>query len=364
MVTHAAAYAGALRPPTQLVIVAGCIALASTAALLMPPQGWLVTIPAPHCTLHRAPPHTAPCIVHLPTLHPASCTFRTLLIQVRIMRLQHNRWHGPLPPEIFQMSSLEYLFLSDNRLSGSIPPQLPSSSCLRTMDVASNRLTGSIPSALAGFVSLEFLSLHSNLLQGSIPPLLFVNWTKLVVLMLQNNSLTSQIPFFPAAPNLQWLLLNSNRFVGPVPWELLNTVQRLSLRVLSLANNQLSGGVPGPLPPMLEQLILDNNAFTGPLPSFGGLLQLQTLTIHQNRFKGRLELPAGLTTLFAHNNYGLSCPIKVLSHGSSSGQSTEPQLRARNLVLAGRHMHRAPALMPSHAQGTSTDANTCTRHHH
>lgn len=43
---------------------------------------------------------------------------------VRILDLSNNKLNGSIPPELGNLSRLEYLYLTDNQLKGSIPPNL------------------------------------------------------------------------------------------------------------------------------------------------------------------------------------------------------------------------------------------------
>ena len=158
------------------------------------------------------------------------------------------------------------LDLSDNGLFGEIPPELGELSGLEYLNLAENQLRGGIPSELANLANLETLALFENQLREEIPPELG-NLTYLQILNLHTNQLEGEIPpELGNLENLRILYLSGNRLHGEIPLELENLT---SLERLGLANNRLQGDVPhflGDLP-HLETLFLNGNTeLNGCLP--------------------------------------------------------------------------------------------------
>ena len=199
------------------------------------------------------------------------------LASLEWLSLVRNDLTGPIPPELGNLTSMRGLNLSDNDLTGPIPPELVNLSNLRTLRLNSNDLTGPIPPELGNLASLEWLSLASNDLTGPIPPELG-NLASLEWLSLASNDLTGPIP--PELGNLaslEWLSLASNDLTGPIPPELGNLA---SLEWLSLASNDLTGALPPELAGIstLRELSLANNSgLSGPLPARLTDLRLETL---------------------------------------------------------------------------------------
>ena len=104
-------------------------------------------------------------------------------------RLEWLRLTGSIPPELGQLTELEYLSLSDNDLTGPIPPELGQLTKLKELDLLRNRLTGPIPPELGQLKALKWLNLSRNRLTGPIPPelgqLKALKW-----LILSRNQLT------------------------------------------------------------------------------------------------------------------------------------------------------------------------------
>ena len=193
--------------------------------------------------------------------------------------LSRNDLTGPIPPELGNLASLEWLGLERNDLTGPIPPELGRLTSLRRLYLSDNDLTGPIPPELVNLSNLRTLQLNSNDLTGPIPPELG-RLTSLGQLYLSGNDLTGPIP--PELGNLaslEWLSLASNDLTGPLPPELAGIS---TLRELSLANNS---GLSGPLPARLTDLRLETlltggtNLCAPSDPGFQAWLQ----TVHKRR---------------------------------------------------------------------------------
>ena len=191
--------------------------------------------------------------------------------------LFRNDLTGPIPPELGNLASLEWLSLVRNDLTGPIPPELGNLTSMRGLNLSDNDLTGPIPPELVNLSNLRTLRLNSNDLTGPIPPELG-NLASLEWLSLASNDLTGPIP--PELGNLaslEWLSLASNDLTGPIPPELGNLA---SLEWLSLASNDLTGALPPELAGIstLRELSLANNSgLSGPLPARLTDLRLETL---------------------------------------------------------------------------------------
>ena len=81
----------------------------------------------------------------------------------------NNNVKGPIPPELGDLTELEYLQFFENSLSGPIPPELGRLTNLRHLDFNGNDLSGPIPPELGDLASLTFLWLLYNDLTGPIP---------------------------------------------------------------------------------------------------------------------------------------------------------------------------------------------------
>ena len=160
---------------------------------------------------------------------------------VKTLELGDSELTGVIPPELGQLSQLEWLSLYNNGLRGMVPPELGQLSQLEWLDLSGNVLIGSIPPALGRLSQLEWLDLSGNVLIGSIP--------------LELSQLIA----------LRGLYLHGNQLIGSIPLEL---SQLTALRGLRLDDNGLTGVIPPALGRLtdLEELNLDGNALIGCAP--------------------------------------------------------------------------------------------------
>jgi len=181
------------------------------------------------------------------------------------LNLSENELRGSMPPELGNLSKLEWLILSQNSLNGTIPSELSYLSKLSLLSVFSNELSGSIPPELGNLANLEGLSLGANRLSGTVPPE-FGNLTKLTLLYLHSNELSGSIPpELGELTQLESLALSGNRLSETIPPELGNLTQ---LKGLALSFNRLTGRIPPQLNTLsgLEWLFLADNRLTGCVP--------------------------------------------------------------------------------------------------
>jgi len=192
--------------------------------------------------------------------NPVSTWFGVTVLggRVTLLSLGNNQLSGSIPPEIGNLTNLEWLLLHNNQLSGLIPPEIGNLTNLWKLYLYDNQLSGLIPPEIGNLTNLEWLLLHNNQLSGPIPPEIR-NLTSLKVLDLGNNQLNGSIP--PEIGNLT---------------DLYNLV---------LENNQLSGSIPPEIGNLtnLEYLYLNNNQFSD-LPGLSPLSSLWFLKIQENRF--------------------------------------------------------------------------------
>ncbi|OMO83966.1 hypothetical protein COLO4_22292 [Corchorus olitorius] len=156
--------------------------------------------------------------VSLPSLSlRGPITSLSLLDQLRILELHHNRLNGTVSP-LTNCTNLKHVYLSDNDLSGEIPPEISLLKRLLRLDLSENNIGGNIPREISGL-------------------------NRLITLRLQNNALTGLIPDFSSSlKNLKELNLTNNEFYGRLPESLLKKFSEQSFT----GNEGLCG--PSPLP--------------------------------------------------------------------------------------------------------------------
>ena len=227
---------------------------------------------------------------------------------------------GPIPPEIGDLESLEFLKLSSTGLSGPIPGEIGRLARLRDLMLHWTHLTrippeignltnlayfhgflskfeGSLPATVGNLDNLKELWLNGNRLSGVVPPEIG-EMAALEKLHLHDNLFSGSIPrSLGGAPNLSVLRLSGNRLTGQAPSEL---GEARSLQWLALERNDLSGPIPPEIGDLavLETLELQENGFSGPIPpEIGDAGALISVNLSRNRLSG--SVPAALGKLAA-----------------------------------------------------------------
>ncbi|OMO82010.1 hypothetical protein CCACVL1_12104 [Corchorus capsularis] len=201
--------------------------------------------------------------VSLPSLSlRGPITSLSLLDQLRILELHHNRLNGTVSP-LTNCTNLKHVYLSDNDLSGEIPPEISLLKRLLRLDLSENNIGGNIPREISGL-------------------------NRLITLRLQNNALTGLIPDFSSSlKNLKELNLTNNEFYGRLPENLLKKFTEQSFT----GNEGLCGPSPFPVCSFTGSAPADPSTQT--VPSNPSSMP-QTPIIGQDKVKARKGLSPGV----------------------------------------------------------------------
>ena len=115
-----------------------------------------------------------------------------------------------IPDEIFDMESLESLFLSFNSITGTISRKFGSLTNLKELYLFGNHLTSTIPPAIGLLSSMTDFVVSSNFLSGVLPDeLSFLPVLEQLSVYDQEGLelITGPVPSFSGAPNL-WYVQN------------------------------------------------------------------------------------------------------------------------------------------------------------
>uniref|UniRef100_A0A0C9RSL6 TSA: Wollemia nobilis Ref_Wollemi_Transcript_14978_3744 transcribed RNA sequence n=1 Tax=Wollemia nobilis TaxID=56998 RepID=A0A0C9RSL6_9CONI len=237
----------------------------------------------------------------------------TTLTKIKGLYLFKNNLSGPIPANINNLKSIVDLDFSRNRLNGSVPPGIGDLTKLEKLQLYQNQLSGSIPYELDKLVNLVHLKLYENRLSGHISPDIGMNSKNLLEFDVSTNQLSGPLPQNVCKGGaLDAFIVFKNKFNGSLPEFLGNCP---SVSAVHAHFNQLSGQVPPGLwsSPLLQELRLANNFLQGQvsdqISKASGMTQLD---IAHNQFSGSIPPQIGglkNLALFAASGNNLSGTI-------------------------------------------------------
>lgn len=223
---------------------------------------------------------------------------------LRSVNLRGNQIEQSIPAALFKIPTLEFIDLGDNKLKGHIP-DVAALVNLKILKLDHNNLSGGIPFNIDALRKLEVLNLSYNALDRTLDLPATSVLPHLYFLDLSHNKLWSEVPpQIGLLIGLKTLRLNDNRFTGRIPSELGNLK---SLEELDLSRNGFEGGFPECIGELRELKYLamshivpkepeSGRLFGGQLPeTFGLLTKLQYLDLNYLYLTG--PLPAGMANM-------------------------------------------------------------------
>lgn len=209
------------------------------------------------------------------------------------LSVSNNKLTGTITKDVGLLEELQNLDLSGNLFSGLIPSQLTSLRNLVLVNASFNKMEGEIPSGFANLKLLKYLDFHSNGFVGDVMGVLgqlgaavYVDlscnvfsgsldmgignpdfMSSVGYLNVSCNNLTGELFFphdgIPYLDSLEVFDVSDNHIIGNVP----SFSLVVSLRVMKLGNNQLSGSLPEGLlqesSMVLSELDLSHNQLEG-----------------------------------------------------------------------------------------------------
>ncbi|XP_029125141.1 receptor-like protein EIX2 [Cajanus cajan] len=286
--------------------------------------------------------------------------FGKVMKSLEVLVLDSNKLQGEIPASLWNIFTLQELYLKKNYLSGEISniiqnssqcnrhvfqtldlsynqitgmlPNLSNFTSLRMLDLSYNQFSGEIPKSIGLLYQLEYLHLEGNHLEGDINELRLTNLSKLQVLDLTDNSLSLKFASSWVPPFQLFSLGLASCKLGPTFPSWLHTQRHLSfldisdagiddfipewfwsklqsILWLNMSCNSLKGTIPN-LPIKLTDdynaIILGSNQLEGEIPTF--LSQAYALDLSKNKisdFNSFLCMESATTkmhTLILSNN--------------------------------------------------------------
>ncbi|KAG2708733.1 hypothetical protein I3760_05G206800 [Carya illinoinensis] len=186
---------------------------------------------------------------------------------------------------------LDVIYLSSCKLGSAFPKWLQSQKNYYMLDISNAGISDIIPAWFWDFPPrLSYLLMHNNELHGNLPDFSSSKVGKYALINLSANLFDGSVPHFPS--NLISLDRSNNRFSGPISFLCKFNTPTL-LGSLNFSNNTLSGELPDCWTHFHDLVVLNlaNNNFYGKIPdSMGSLVSIQLLHLSNNGFVGKIPM--------------------------------------------------------------------------
>ncbi|XP_028801527.1 probable inactive receptor kinase At5g10020 [Neltuma alba] len=229
---------------------------------------------------------------------------------LEFLDLSVNKFHGVVPSDLLELHNIVYLNLSSNQLDGTVPVGFDKLNRMKYLDLCSNNFSGDIMHIFSHMGGVVHVDLSTNRFSGSLD-LGLGNSTflsSIQYLNVSHNSLTGDLFAHDGMPYLDSLEVfdaSNNQLVGNIP----SFTFVVSLRILRLGRNQLSGSLPEGLlkesSMMLSELDLSQNKLEGPVGSITSVT-LKKLNLSSNNLSGPLPFKVGHCAIIDLSNNMLS----------------------------------------------------------
>ncbi|CAN0863296.1 Receptor-like protein EIX2 [Linum grandiflorum] len=213
----------------------------------------------------------------LEELHLSNCQLPSIPTSLRkvnlsslsLLDLSYNNFNDPLFPSwTFYLHSLTSLDLANNRFRGPIPEGLRNMSLLTQLDLSWNHFTSLEPNCFLGLTHMQVLSIAQNELKVGIPQY-FRNFCSLRVITLSGVELRQEVG-------------EALRILSACPADSLETIRMSDCKLFGNMTN-----IPFQNFQKLDTLSLSRNSISGPVPlSLGTLSNLESIDISENSLEG------------------------------------------------------------------------------
>ena len=217
------------------------------------------------------------------------------LVKIQLCcQVGHERLSGKIPEDIGNLTDLQVLSLGESRLNGSIPKSIAKLQKLWFLGLESVKNLRSGFENLFNLSSLRYMYLSYAGLNGTLPDQFGLYFPGMIYCLLGGNNFTGGIPSTVGnMANVTILFLADNNFCGQIPKSIgLNP----SLRYADFSGNNFTSfekGIQFKSASLEEMILANNKQFTSSLDDFleaiKDLSKLRTLNISGCDFHGRIS---------------------------------------------------------------------------
>ncbi|KAJ6870108.1 LRR receptor-like serine/threonine-protein kinase ERL1 isoform X1 [Populus alba x Populus x berolinensis] len=172
------------------------------------------------------------------------------LSNLQVIELGSNSLIGELPGnyENFTSDQLMWFSVAGNRLTGQVPSFIANWTGLEYLTLSGNDFEGQLPlELLFNMSNLQYLFVSDVRSSAGFPQK--ANMTKIKYLVIRNCSISGEIPrYIGDWSSLKYLDLSFNNLSGGIP----DSMKNLNLTKMFLTGNMLNGTVPSWLPHTIE----------------------------------------------------------------------------------------------------------------
>nr|GMD01524.1 verticillium wilt disease resistance protein [Ipomoea batatas] len=236
------------------------------------------------------------------------------LSELKYVNLGSNLLSGQIPRDLFDLPSLQRLYLNDNHFGGQVTEfaNAPASQ-LGTLDLSTNRLNGSIPKSFFKLAKLSVLSLSSNFFSGKMQFNVIEKLPDLRVLDLSYNNLTvdttNSNEAMLSSPQLRVLNLASCKLIKFPDFRNQSKMERLDL-----SDNQIKGRIPNWIWQVgeggLTLLNLSYNLLENLEEPYRINTSLTVIDLHSNRLQGNLPILSAFAVYVDYSDNNFSSVIR------------------------------------------------------
>ncbi|XP_034600358.1 receptor like protein 24 isoform X2 [Setaria viridis] len=256
------------------------------------------------------------------------------LTNLRNLHIEDAGFSGPMPAAIGELTNLRNLHIEDAGFSGPMPAAIGELTNLRNLYIEDAGFSGPMPAAIGELTNLRNLYIKGAGFSGLMPAAIGELTNLRNMYIVQCGFSGPMPPAIGKLTNLRIMYIEDSGFSGSMPAPIGNLT---NLEAMEIHGRQISGLIPNAIGQLnkLRWLVLQGCNFSGSIPSsIVNLTQLTMLDLSSNSLNG--EIPPSIFSLPILNRLDLS--FNQLSGPIQGFDKAGPQLETvtfKNNELSG-----------------------------